>query len=162
MEYKRLLASSHQLLPLVRRCLHRRAGSVLAVVLAALALSACKKSSGDKKERPEYRESSVLDLFPDSGLPPSWEETTCTFTYKPSGSEWNPGVDEKQVFLASIESGNWRLGVGKGGDDHLTALAQKSSSIGAQSGAARPIQRAAQHEIRCGANRLNQHLAHAP
>ena len=115
MEYKRLLASSHQLLPLVRRCLHRRAGSVLAVVLAALALWACKKSSGDKKERPEYRESSVLDLFPDSGLPPSWEETTCTFTYKPSGSEWNPGVDEKQVFLASIESGNWRLGVGKGG-----------------------------------------------
>ena len=54
-------------------------------------------------------------MFPDSGLTPSWEETTCSFTYKPSGSEWNPGVDEKQVFLASIESGSWRLGVGKGG-----------------------------------------------
>jgi len=114
MEYKRLLASSHQLFPLVRGCLPRRAFSALALVLAALALSACKKTS-EKKARPEFRESSVLDLFPDSGLPPSWEETTCTFVYKPSGSEWNPGVDEKQVFLASIESGNWRLGVGKGG-----------------------------------------------
>ena len=115
MECKRLLATSIQSHVSLHPTLFRQALSVLAFVLAALVLSACKKTTNDKNHPPEYRQSSVLDLFPDSGLPPSWEETTCTFTYKPSGSEWNPGVDEKQVFLARIESGNWRLGVGKGG-----------------------------------------------
>jgi len=59
------------------------------------------------------REGTVLDVFPASS--PSKGDADCSFLYQPSGSEWTPGLDEKQVFLASIESEKWRLGIGKGG-----------------------------------------------
>lgn len=39
----------------------------------------------------------------------------CVFDFSPSGSTWIEGVDERTVFLASISSGDWRLGIGKGG-----------------------------------------------
>ncbi|NIM09991.1 MAG: hypothetical protein GTO53_12865, partial [Planctomycetales bacterium] len=63
---------------------------------------------------------SVLDLFPGSGIPSLAKATRCSFTYSPSGSEWNVDVDEKHVFLASLEGKGWRLGVGKGG--HIYSL----------------------------------------
>ena len=61
------------------------------------------------------RQASVLDLFPASGLPSGKGEVSCTFDYVPSGSTWNPKVDEKSVFLASFIGEGWKLGVGKGG-----------------------------------------------
>ncbi len=41
--------------------------------------------------------------------------TKCTFEYEPSGSTWTQGLDESKVFLAAFASGDWRLGIGKGG-----------------------------------------------
>ena len=81
--------------------------TVLAVSLACL--------SGSGLAAPALKQSSVLDVFPESGNAPAPEEVTCSFNYQPSGSVWNPRVDEKLVFLASIKSANWQLGIGKGG-----------------------------------------------
>ena len=81
--------------------------TVLAVSLACL--------SGSGLDAPALKQSSVLDVFPESGNAPAPEEVTCSFNYQPSGSVWNPRVDEKLVFLASIKSTNWQLGIGKGG-----------------------------------------------
>lgn len=39
----------------------------------------------------------------------------CTFEFSPSGSSWIEGVDERKVFLAAMAAGDWRLGIGKGG-----------------------------------------------
>ncbi len=39
----------------------------------------------------------------------------CVFEYAPSGSTWTEGLDERKVFLAALSSGDWRLGIGKGG-----------------------------------------------
>lgn len=64
---------------------------------------------------PDLKKSSVLDVFPKSGEPSAVDEATCSFSYQPSGSVWNPGVNEKLVFLASIKSAKWQLGIGKGG-----------------------------------------------
>ena len=66
------------------------------------------------------QESSVLDLFPDSGLASSAKDSSCSFTYKPSGSKWKETLNEEDVFLASIKGDGWQLGVGKGG--HLYSL----------------------------------------
>lgn len=62
-----------------------------------------------------HTDGSVLDVFPVSDSKPSKSAVQCSFSYQSSGSEWTPGVDEKQVFLASIETEKWRLGIGKGG-----------------------------------------------
>ena len=58
---------------------------------------------------------SVLDVFPDTGVPGAAGKSSCTFTYAPSGSSWTDGVNEKDVFLASIQGDGWQMGVGKGG-----------------------------------------------
>ena len=39
----------------------------------------------------------------------------CTFDFEPSGSTWTKGVDEKKVFFATLKAGDFRLGIGKGG-----------------------------------------------
>jgi hypothetical protein len=64
---------------------------------------------------PGLKKSSVLDVFPESGESSAVDEATCSFSYQPSGSAWNPGVNEKLVFLASVKSAKWQLGIGKGG-----------------------------------------------
>lgn len=58
---------------------------------------------------------SVLDLFPDTGVPSRSGEASCSFDYAPSGSTWNPSVSEAHVFLASIKGSGFQLGIGKGG-----------------------------------------------
>ncbi|MDF7806603.1 hypothetical protein P4E94_04075 [Pontiellaceae bacterium B12219] len=58
---------------------------------------------------------SVLDIFPDTGLPQKKGSASCSFTYQPSGSTWIEGVSEEQVFLAAIKGDGWQMGVGKGG-----------------------------------------------
>lgn len=63
----------------------------------------------------QSRAASVLDIFPESGLKSGAGSAVCAFDYEPSGSQWIPGIDEKQVFLASVQGGGWRLGIGKGG-----------------------------------------------
>ena len=63
---------------------------------------------------------SVLDIFPDSGVVADAGEASCSFEYSPSGSTWNPAVDESQVFLASFKTPDWQLGIGKGG--HIYSL----------------------------------------
>ncbi len=68
----------------------------------------------------ESYQASVLDLFPGSGIPSGKGEASCSFDYVPSGSTWNPKVDEKAVFLASFKGQGWQLGVGKGG--HIYSL----------------------------------------
>lgn len=64
---------------------------------------------------PDPKKGSVLDVFPKSGEHSAVDEAVCSFSYQPSGSVWNSGVDEKLVFLASIKSAKWQLGIGKGG-----------------------------------------------
>ena len=66
--------------------------------------------------------SSVLDLFPASGLTDSSPKTesSCSFEFKPCGSTWVKGIDEKDVFLASMQGDGWTLGIGKGG--HIYSL----------------------------------------
>lgn len=71
--------------------------------------------SSPRKSESEFQQTSILDLFPKSEQAMPKERAACTFDYRPSGSVWNAGVDEKRVFLASIKSTNWQLGVGKGG-----------------------------------------------
>lgn len=58
---------------------------------------------------------SVLDIFPETGVPFIAGKTACSFDYNPSGSEWVDGIDEETVFLASIRGDGWKLGIGKGG-----------------------------------------------
>ena len=58
---------------------------------------------------------SVLDIFPDTGVPSVPGKASCSFDYAPCGSTWHAEVSEKQVFLASVKSKDWELGVGKGG-----------------------------------------------
>lgn len=79
------------------------------VVWLLLAITACKTEAG-----------SVLDIFPATGAASKVTEATCTFEYEPSGSTWIEGVDEQSVFLASMKSDDWCLGVGKGG--HIYSL----------------------------------------
>ena len=81
--------------------------TVLALLLACLC--------GSGFAAPDLKQSSVLDVFPESGNAPAPDETTCSFSYQPSGSVWTPGVDERLVFLAGIKSAKWQLGIGKGG-----------------------------------------------
>ena len=63
--------------------------------------------------------SSVLDLFPDTGVEPleasAEVESSCSFSYVPTGSTWRETLDEKDVFFASIKGDGWIMGVGKGG-----------------------------------------------
>jgi len=68
----------------------------------------------------EARAGDVLDIFPDTGVAPVPGQATCSFDYAPSGSTWHEAVKEEQVFLASIKSDTWQLGVGKGG--HIYSL----------------------------------------
>ena len=49
-------------------------------------------------------QTSVLDLFPDTGVQDSGGKASCSFSYAPSGSTWVDGVHEEDVFLASIQS----------------------------------------------------------
>jgi hypothetical protein len=63
----------------------------------------------------QAKQASVLDIFPDTGVEAVPGNAACSFEYEPSGSAWTDGVDETQVFLASIKSGDWTLGIGKGG-----------------------------------------------
>jgi N-acetylgalactosamine-6-sulfatase len=58
---------------------------------------------------------SVLDIFPDTGVATEPGTGSCSFEYVPSGSDWTEGVDEKAVFLASIQGDGWRMGIGRGG-----------------------------------------------
>jgi hypothetical protein len=58
---------------------------------------------------------SVLDIFPSTGVSSLPGKASCSFDYAPCGSKWHPGVDESQVFLASVRSKDWQLGIGKGG-----------------------------------------------
>jgi hypothetical protein len=76
----------------------------MASVVLVLFLTACQAI-----------EASVLDIFPESGVPLAPEEAVCSFDYEPSGSQWIAGVDEISVFLASVKGDGWRLGIGKGG-----------------------------------------------
>ncbi len=67
----------------------------------------------------EKVEASVLDLFPDTGVKPvagsAEAVSSCSFSYVPSGATWREGLDEKDVFFASIKGDGWVMGVGKGG-----------------------------------------------
>jgi len=61
---------------------------------------------------------SILDVFPAGGPPNGDGSTACTTAFRPSGSTWAPGLDERSVFHARLEHKGtppWRLGVGKGG-----------------------------------------------
>lgn len=86
----------------------------LALVASLTSFMGCALAAPSETP-PDRKKSSVLDAFPESGYAPALDEATCSFHYEPSGSMWNPGVDEQLVFLASIKSANWRLGIGKGG-----------------------------------------------
>lgn len=87
--------------------------SILGAVLIVLAGMPSLRAEGSYQ-------ASVLDLFPGSGIPSGKGEASCSFDYVPSGSSWNPKVDEKAVFLASFKGQGWQLGVGKGG--HIYSL----------------------------------------
>jgi len=63
----------------------------------------------------QVRQSSVLDVFPDTGVNPGSGKTVCSFDYQSSGSAWVDGIHEEDVFFASIQSEDWTLGIGKGG-----------------------------------------------
>ena len=60
-------------------------------------------------------QASVLDIFPETGVAPTPGAASCSFSFEPAGSTWNPKVTEKDVFLASVKSKDWQLGIGKGG-----------------------------------------------
>ena len=102
--------------------------SLVAVSLALSVLPACSEksepatSAGDKTQAPEKEVdlgASVLDLFPDTGVEPvegsADAESSITFSYVPSGSTWREGLNEEDVFYASIKGDGWIMGVGKGG-----------------------------------------------
>ena len=81
-----------------------------------------KLSPADKTQVPEAKEdmgASVLDLFPDTGVEPvegsAGAVSSITFSYVPSGSTWREGLNEEDVFYASIKGDGWVMGVGKGG-----------------------------------------------
>jgi len=58
---------------------------------------------------------SVLDIFQNSAWTEDPAKSVCSFDFKSSGSQWAKGLDEHSVFLASLHSNSWQLGVGKGG-----------------------------------------------
>lgn len=112
--FQQSLASSGVILPggVKLRSVIRVFPIVLALSLASFLGCALAAPS---EVVPDLKKSSVLDVFPESGEPSAVDEATCSFSYQPSGSVWNPGVNEKLVFLASIQSAKWQLGIGKGG-----------------------------------------------
>ncbi len=87
--------------------------------LALLAFLLTLDFSSAQAEKP-VPEVSILDLFRGSGIPAGDGGTTCSFDFVPAGSKWNPKVNEKDVFLASVKGEGWQLGVGKGG--HIYSL----------------------------------------
>ncbi len=72
---------------------------------------------------PALAKPSLLDVFPDSpSIPELIYQGQLSFTnvYSPSGSQWAPGLDEREVFLASLKhtgdfDSAWEIRLGKGG-----------------------------------------------
>jgi hypothetical protein len=70
-----------------------------------------------------FSKSSVLDIFPKSPDIPELRYSgnfSYTQVYMPSGSQWAPGLDEQEVFFASLKHYNdfessWEIRLGKGG-----------------------------------------------
>ena len=67
-------------------------------------------------------DSPFLNLFPESVVPwlPYSGQFSYTQVYTPSGSQWAPGLDEEEVFFASLKhiedpNNSWELRIGKGG-----------------------------------------------
>ena len=64
-----------------------------------------------------------LNVFPDSPRIPGVTysgESSYTQVYTPSGSQWAPGLDEREVFFASLKhsedsDSSWEIRIGKGG-----------------------------------------------
>jgi hypothetical protein len=67
-----------------------------------------------------YTMGSVLDTIPTSGAEQAPGTIAFSTAFVPSGSTWARGLRERDVFLASMDSGSWRLGIGKGG--HIYSL----------------------------------------
>jgi PKD repeat protein len=58
---------------------------------------------------------SILDVIPGGGAPQSPGNATFSTVYQSSNSTWTAGLNEQDVFLASLTTPNYRLGIGKGG-----------------------------------------------
>jgi hypothetical protein len=65
-------------------------------------------------------EMNVLTTLPTSSVPQYAQEIRFHGEFTPSGSTWTVGLDERDVFLAAMESPDWRLGIGLGG--HVYSL----------------------------------------
>jgi hypothetical protein len=79
--------------------------SGLFFLLAAALLSGCQNTTA----------TTVLDIFPETGVKGTLGQSSCSFAYEPSGSTWVEGAREEQVFMAAVEGDGWRMGVGRGG-----------------------------------------------
>jgi hypothetical protein len=66
-------------------------------------------------EIPPARTADIFSIFEKPAAPQREGTMDCSFDYEPSGSTWNPGLREEAVFLASLQAGDMRLGIGKGG-----------------------------------------------
>lgn len=114
--------------PLFQRC--RNSRILILIGLSVLLAPSCSRKTTPETDTedglvgPEIEVqvdlgASVLDLFPDTGVEPvagsADAESSCTFSYVPSGSTWREGLNEESVFYASIKGDGWIMGVGKGG-----------------------------------------------
>jgi len=57
----------------------------------------------------------VFSVMPASAAAQSPGNASCTFAYTPSGSTWTAGLNEHAVFLASLTTQDFQIGIGKGG-----------------------------------------------
>jgi hypothetical protein len=61
------------------------------------------------------RTAGILDVLPAGIAPQSAGNATFSTAYQPGNSTWAAGLNEQDVFLASITTPQYRLGIGKGG-----------------------------------------------
>jgi hypothetical protein len=95
-----------------------RLGGLACLAIWAFGMAAWTARAEVPKPSPTPAPARPADIFSfleKPAAPQGPGKMDCAFEYKPSGSAWNPGLDEGKVFLAALEAGDMRLGIGKGG-----------------------------------------------
>jgi hypothetical protein len=80
----------------------------------------CGSERGTDSPEIGFYAASVLDTIPSDGAVQRPGQLDFSADFRSSGSVWTKGLNEEDVFLASMDAGDWTLGIGKGG--HIYSL----------------------------------------